>query len=245
MVDSSPRLVIPQHLPQTLAQHLHQLANHQITSQTLVQWAETQQWQLLEGAYKIDQTLAAQVLREILSDILLQWECLQAHHHDTAQAGQALAVEFPNAWLTTWLKQIHSTPANPMSNINFNAPIGNVNTGNTTIQGDQIGIQHNYASPQNLTAAAKDIQELLEHLAHTYPSAKEAEIPSILNTELVKMERDQPQRWATLRKDLLNRERWFQGGKAAVTEATKLLAENNMIVKSAIAFLEAFSKEKA
>ena len=245
MVDSSHRLVTPQHLPQTLAQHLYQLSNHQITSQTLVQWVETQQWQLLEGAYKTDQTPAVRVLREILSDILLQWECLQAHHHDTAQPGQELAVEFPNAWLTTWLQQIQSTPANPMSNINFNAPIGNVNTGNTTIQRDQIGIQHNYVSPQNLAAAAKDIQELLEHLAQTYPSATETEIPSILNTELVKMERDQPQRWATLRKDLLNRERWFQGGKAAVTEATKQLTEKSVVVKSAIAFLEAFSKEKS
>jgi len=59
------------------------------------------------------------------------------------------------------------------------------------------------------------------------------------------MERDQPRRWATLRKDLLNRERWFQSGKAAVTEATKQLTEKSVVVKSAIAFLEAFSKEKA
>ncbi len=116
---------------------------------------------------------------------------------------------------------------------------------NTTIQGDPIGIQHNHTSPQNLTAAAKEIQELLEYLTQTYPTATEAEIPSILNTELVKMERDRPQQWAILRKDLLNRERWFQGGKAAVIEATKQLAEKSIIVKTAIAFLEAFSQKKS
>lgn len=38
-------------------------------------------------------------------------------------------------------------------------------------------------------------------------------------------------------------ERWFQGGKAAVTEVTKHLTDNNIFAKGAIAFLKAFSEK--
>ncbi|UBF28147.1 HEAT repeat domain-containing protein [Kovacikia minuta CCNUW1] len=139
------------------------------------------------------------------------------------------------------LKSMTEPPKNqPSFNIN---QVGNINTGDVTIQGDQVGIQHNYTSEQNLAEAAKEIQQLLEQLAQTYPTATEAEAPIILKAELEQMEQRQPERWAVLRRDLLNRERWFQGGKAAVVETTKHVAENNMFVKGAIAFLEAFSKD--
>jgi hypothetical protein len=39
-------------------------------------------------------------------------------------------------------------------------------------------------------------------------------------------EQHQPSRWAILRRDLLNHERWFQGGKAAVTEVTRHFTDN-------------------
>ncbi|NJL40873.1 MAG: hypothetical protein HC899_32150 [Leptolyngbyaceae cyanobacterium SM1_4_3] len=48
--------------------------------------------------------------------------------------------------------------------------------------------------------------------------------------------------WAVLRRDLLNHERWFQGGKAAITEVTKHFTDNNIFAKGAIAFLKAFSE---
>lgn len=37
------------------------------------------------------------------------------------------------------------------------------------------GIQHNYASEQNLAEAAKEIQQLLDQLAETYPITTETE----------------------------------------------------------------------
>jgi len=45
---------------------------------------------------------------------------------------------------------------------------GNLNTGNITIHGDQVGIQHNYALPQDLAQAAKDIRDLLQQLDLDY-----------------------------------------------------------------------------
>jgi phosphoenolpyruvate-protein kinase (PTS system EI component) len=60
------------------------------------------------------------------------------------------------------------------NNLNFGS-VGNVNTGDVTVAGDQVGIQHNYAPSQNLAEAAKDIQDLLAELERTYPTMTEAQ----------------------------------------------------------------------
>ena len=40
----------------------------------------------------------------------------------------------------------------------------------TNYGGEQIGTQHNYASQQNLAAAAKEIKDILQQLEQTYPT---------------------------------------------------------------------------
>ncbi len=57
----------------------------------------------------------------------------------------------------------------------FNNKVGNVNTGDVTIQGDQIGIQNNSSSEKTLAESAKDIQDLLSQLSQDYPNITEAE----------------------------------------------------------------------
>ncbi len=42
--------------------------------------------------------------------------------------------------------------------------VGNLNAGDTNIEGNQIGIQHNEASEKTLAEAAKEIQDLLVQL---------------------------------------------------------------------------------
>lgn len=68
-----------------------------------------------------------------------------------------------------------------MSHSPSNQPIniqqgGNINIGNVTIQGDQVGIQHNYAQEQSLTEAAAEIQQLLTQLAQTYPNEADCQV---------------------------------------------------------------------
>ena len=46
----------------------------------------------------------------------------------------------------------------------------NIGNFSETVQGDQISTQHNYATPQNLTEAAAEIQKLLEQLAQSNPA---------------------------------------------------------------------------
>ncbi len=124
----------------------------------------------------------------------------------------------------------------PKVQMNFNAPVTGVAG---SVEGDFIV---NPAS-QGMIEALAAIRQLLVNLQQRHPTATEAEAPIILRAELESIQQTQPQRWAILRRDLLNRERWFQGGKAAVVEMTKDLSEKNTLVKGAIAFLEAFSEE--
>lgn len=120
--------------------------------------------------------------------------------------------------------------------MNFNAPVtgaaGNVE-GNFIVQ----------AQEQNFAAALTEVRQLLETLQQKYPTATTADAPIIMRAELVSMQTNQPQQWALVRRNLLNRDRWLKGGKAALLEVTKDLAEKNTVVKGAIAFLEAFSEE--
>jgi hypothetical protein len=44
-----------------------------------------------------------------------------------------------------------------------------------TVQGEQKAVQHNYATQQNLTEAAQEIQQLLAQLSQTYPTNTETE----------------------------------------------------------------------
>ena len=134
-----------------------------------------------------------------------------------------------------------SKPQQPMSDApKFDlrgAQIGNLAD---TVQGDQV---YNAAASQDFAAALTEVRQLLETLQQKYPTATAADAPIIMRAELVSMQTNQPQQWAMVKRNLLNRDRWLKGGKAAVIEVTKDLAEKNTVVKGAIAFLEAFSEE--
>lgn len=68
-------------------------------------------------------------------------------------------------------------PQSPNNQPSFNIQqVGNINTGDVTIQGDQVGIQHNYAQEQSLTEAAAEIQQLLTQLAQTYPNEADRQV---------------------------------------------------------------------
>ncbi|MGJ3246852.1 MAG: hypothetical protein ACFE0I_12350 [Elainellaceae cyanobacterium] len=122
--------------------------------------------------------------------------------------------------------------------------VGTVNTGDVTIQGDQIGIQQNGVQDPNVTTALTEIQQLLNKLQQYPQPTTEAEAKTIIEAEFTDLQRTQPGKLKLLRRQLLNRERWFNGGKAALTEITKHYVEEQVLVKAFIAFLEGFSEEE-
>jgi uncharacterized protein (UPF0147 family) len=85
-----------------------------------------------------------------------------------------------------------------------------------TVQGDQNATQHNYATPQNLTEAAAEIQKLLEQLAQSNPAFGVEQDQTVAIETLHQEIRRDP----TLKSRLLN------ALKAGGTEALKLALEN-------------------
>ncbi|MFN7714967.1 MAG: HEAT repeat domain-containing protein, partial [Pseudanabaenaceae cyanobacterium] len=113
---------------------------------------------------------------------------------------------------------------------------------------DNIGVynENNFApeQKQNLADAAKEIQDLLDQLAKTYPSATEAEAKDIVKATFEEIKTNHPDKWKILWTQILNPERWLNGGKAALSEATKHYAENSVILKVTIAFFDGFSADE-
>ncbi|MFQ3617302.1 MAG: hypothetical protein SNJ57_09545 [Cyanobacteriota bacterium] len=109
--------------------------------------------------------------------------------------------------------------------------VGNINTGDVTIHGDQIGIQHNYAQEQDLAEAAAKIQALLAQLSQTYANESDRQV------EAVKRE---AQRNGTFKARLLSAAK--AGGVEAVKQLLDYVFKNpvaTVVAESVKAFVEA------
>ena len=121
--------------------------------------------------------------------------------------------------------------------------VGNLNTGDVTIQGDQIGIQHNATDPE-IKQAIADLQTLIAQLQTQYPHiATETEALAILDVEFTEIKRDKTHKLATLRKQLLDPDRHLQAIKAALGEVAKHYLEESVWAKTTITYLDKLSEE--
>lgn len=87
----------------------------------------------------------------------------------------------------------HQPKNQPTFHINT---VGNLNTGDVTIQGDQVGIQYNYTFPDpKQTEATRNISELLQDIRSLYPQASDAEALNIIENGLATMRQNNAQKW--------------------------------------------------
>jgi HEAT repeats len=86
------------------------------------------------------------------------------------------------------------TPKNqPTFHINS---VGNLNTGDVSIQGDQIGTQNNYNFPEpKQTEATQTVADLLQDIRSRHPQATDAEIVEMIDRGLATMQQNNPQKW--------------------------------------------------
>ena len=126
---------------------------------------------------------------------------------------------------------------------NFHKEIGNVNTGDTTIQRDQIGTQNNYPQEKETKQALAELKPILEKIQRQYPTANEQQATDIIEVEFREIERNQPRKWQEILKQLISLKRWFNGSKAAASETIKHYFNDSVQAKAFIAFLEAFSAD--
>ena len=108
--------------------------------------------------------------------------------------------------------------------------------------GQAIG--KNYANDPALLQTINEITQVLANLQKTHPTATEAEAKDIIEAEFKEIQNNQPNRWTTFRQQLLNPERWLNGGKATISEIAKHYAENSVFLKAGVAFLDGFSADE-
>jgi hypothetical protein len=135
--------------------------------------------------------------------------------------------------------ETHSNFASPMSD-----------TSKYSIRADVVQIVESnsgeviakkYAADPEFTEALTEIIQILVQLYQNYPSATQSEAEDIIEAEFEEIRINQPNKWKDLQRNFLNRERWFNGGKAALSETAKHYANNNVFYKAGLAFLEGFS----
>ncbi len=100
-------------------------------------------------------------------------------------------------------------------------------------------------NPEEDNHKLTEILQILQRLQHQHPTATAAEAPEIIEAEFTEIQAQQPSKWQTFRQQLLNRERWLDGGKAALNETAKHYAENSVVYEAGLAFLDAFSNDTA
>jgi HEAT repeat protein len=150
-----------------------------------------------------------------------------------------------------------TTTTNPMSETPKNQPIfnigqvGNINTGDVNIQGDQVGIQHNYfGTDPALSAQIADLQQLIADLEIQHPNPGSEEVAvEIVDQALTTIQTQQPDRWQKIRhqatilkQQLFNPERHLQASKATLVEVTKAAWEKSLIVKAVVTYIDEWSK---
>ncbi|MGK7923814.1 MAG: hypothetical protein AB4290_00930 [Spirulina sp.] len=124
---------------------------------------------------------------------------------------------------------------------NFEARASELSIDNTE---QQIGEQHNYASDPRLQKAIDEIAQILKKLQKDYPTATESEeVRDIIEVEFEEIQTSKKKKWEMITRYLLERERWMNGGKAAVLAALDSAKETSF-GKVGIAFLESFIEEE-
>jgi hypothetical protein len=98
-----------------------------------------------------------------------------------------------------------------------------------------------YTSDPEIKSSIKEIIQILQRLQTENPNVTESQTKDIIEVKFSEIQQQNPKKWQDLTQQLLNKERWFQGGKAALTTATEHYIDDNIFYKMFLAFLDEFS----
>ena len=131
---------------------------------------------------------------------------------------------------------------NSMSNSSkYNFP----NAKNVFITETNLGevIGEKYATDPEVKSAIQEVIKLLQNLQTNHPNVSETEATEIINAEFTTLQTQNPSLWKNITSNLLNPERWLQGGKAALVATAEHYVDNSVIYKAGLAFLDKFSEQ--
>ena len=110
-----------------------------------------------------------------------------------------------------------------------------------TNYGEVIGKK--YSTDPEVKSAIKEIIKILQNLQTNHPNVSETEATEIINAEFTTLQTQNPSLWKNITSNLLNPERWLQGGKAALVATAEHYVDNSVIYKAGLAFLDKFSEQ--
>jgi HEAT repeat protein len=115
--------------------------------------------------------------------------------------------------------------------------VGNINTGDVDIKGDQIGIQYNYANDPEVQAAIIELKDLLLEIQIKHSSiATTAEAIAIIDVEFTEIKQTNTRKLAKLAQFLLDPKRHIKAIKATVAEVAKHYLEESVWAKAIITY---------
>ena len=124
--------------------------------------------------------------------------------------------------------------------------VGNLNTGDVKIAGDQIGTQNIQQESQDTALLA--IVQIIQALEKKYTFVQDPQQAiDIIDAEFKALEADRwrslPERESPQWQNLLNVKRLYNGGKKAAVKVGEHFAQENVWGKGAVAFLEGISED--
>jgi HEAT repeats len=115
--------------------------------------------------------------------------------------------------------------------------VGNINTGDVDIKGDQIGIQYNYSTDPDVQAASIELKDLLLEIQTKNPTiSTTAEAIAIIDVEFTEIKQTNTRKLAKLAQLLLDPKRHGKAIKATCAEVAKHYLEESVLAKAIITY---------
>jgi len=129
----------------------------------------------------------------------------------------------------------------PSNNTTYN--INNVRNlqVNEKISGGEVNV-NKFESNSETQQSVSLIKNTLDKLANQHPNLTEPQANEIVDVEFTALRTQNPMQWGVVVQQLLNKERWCNGGRAALISAAEHFSGNNVIYKAVLAFLDKFSE---
>jgi HEAT repeats len=128
----------------------------------------------------------------------------------------------------------------PKNQPTFNiGTVGNINTGDVDLKGDQIGIQYNYRTDPEVQAASIELQTLLSELQTKNPSiATTEEALAVIDVEFTEIKQTNDRKLTKLPQFLLEPKRHIKAIKATAAEVAKHYLEESVWAKAIITYID-------
>lgn len=163
----------------------------------------------------------------------------QAASQDSAFQVRIVAVE-SLVLICNYQESIEIVSETPKNQPTFHiGQVGNINTGDVDIQGDQIGVQYNYSTDLEIQAASIELKSLLLELQSNNPAiATTEEALAVIDVEFTEIKQTNDRKLAKFTQFLFDPKRHAKAIKATAAEVAKHYLEESVWAKALITYTD-------